>query len=126
MEYKILLDKSENIRQVEAEEQTRFVVSIIEALEIPFDWNSNEPFTVLDKVRMRKLLGQYNVSVIDDMEGGVKIYLDRDPIAEWNKPFFILKEDPSQLERSKRLFIEMQCSFNSIFEQKETESMTNQ
>lgn len=115
MEYKVLLDKSENIREVEAEEQTRFVISIVEALEVPFEWNSNEPFTMFDKVRLRKVLGQYNVSVIDDMSGGVKVYLEREKIAEFFKPTYILKEDPSQIDPKKRLFIEMKCAFTSIY-----------
>jgi hypothetical protein len=117
MEYVILLDKYANIREVEAEEQTRFVISIIEALEVPFEWDSNEPFSVLDKIRLRKVLGQYNISVIDDMEGGVKIYLERDIIAEWKKPLYLLKEDPSQIDHKKKLYIEMKCCFSSMFEE---------
>jgi len=116
MEYTILLDKNAKIREIEAEEQTRFVVSIIEALEIPFEWDSNQTFTILDKVRLRKLLNQYNISVIDDMEGGLKIFLERELIAEWKKPFYVLREDPSQIDPKKKLYIEMKCSFSSMFE----------
>lgn len=116
MQYTVLLDKSTNIREVEAEEQTRFVLSIIEALEVPFEWDSNEPFTILDKVRLRKVLSQYQITVLDDMGGGVKIYLEHQQIAEWKKPLYILKEDPSQIDPKKRLFIEMKCEFDSIFE----------
>jgi hypothetical protein len=120
MEYVVLLDKSTNIREVEAEEQTRFVISIVEALEVPFEWDSNEPFSILDKIRLRKVLSQYNVSIIDDMEGGVKIFLEREKIAEWKKPLYILKEDPSQIDSKKRLYIEMKCSFTSIFEEEKS------
>lgn len=122
MEYVVLLDKSTNIREVEAEEQTRFVISIVEALEVPFEWDSNESFTILDKLRLRKALAQYNVSVIDDMEGGIKIFLEREQIAEWKKPLYILKEDPSQVDPKKRLYIEMKCSFSSIFEEEQEKS----
>jgi hypothetical protein len=119
MEYTILLDSQSNVRDVEVEEQTRFVISIIEALEVPFEWDSNVAFTVFDKVRLRKVLGQYNVSVIDNMDGGVKIYLEREQIAEWIKPSYILKEDPSQIDPKKKLYIEMKCVFNSIYEKNE-------
>lgn len=121
MEYTILLDKSAVVREVEAEEQTRFVISIVEALEVPFEWNSNEPFSMLDKIRLRKVLGQYNVSVINDMEGGVKIFLEREKIAEWKKATYVLKEDLSQIDPKKKLYIEMKCSFSSIYEDQKSE-----
>lgn len=117
MEYIVLLDSTSNLREIEAEEQTKFVISMIEALEIPFEWNSNEPFSILDKIRLRKVLAQYNVSVIDDMEGGIKIFLEREKVAEWKKASYVLKEDPSQIDPKKRLYIEMKCSFSSIFEE---------
>lgn len=120
MERSILLDKSENVRSVESEEQTRFVMSIVEALEIPFEWDPEQEFTVLDKIRLRKALGQYNVVIIDDMEGGMKIYLERDLIAEWKKATYILREDLGQLDHKKRLFVEMKCAFSSIFEEQAT------
>lgn len=119
MEYKILLDKSTDFREVEAEEQTRFVISIVEALEIPFEWDSNKPFSIFEKIKLRKVLGQYNVSVIDDMEGGVKIFLERDQVAEWKKPLYTLKEDLAQIDPKKRLYLEMKCSFESIYEKAE-------
>jgi len=125
MEYTVLLDSSAIVRDIEAEEQTRFVISIVEALEIPFEWNSNEPFTIFDKVRLRKVLGQYNVAVIDDMEGGVKIFLEREKIAEWKKATYILKEDPLQIDRKKKLYIEMKCSFSSIYENQNAEQETH-
>jgi hypothetical protein len=117
MKYTVLLDSSSNLREIEAEEQIKFVVSIIEALEIPFEWDSNAPFSVLDKLRLRKVLAQYNASIIDDMEGGIKIFLERDQIAQWHKSTYILKEDLSQVDPRKKLFIEMSCSFDSIFEE---------
>ncbi len=116
MEYIVLLDKSSILRDIEAEEQTRFVISIIETLEVPFEWNSNEAFTIFDKVRLRKVLSQYNVEVIDDMDGGVKVYLERNKIAEWKKASYVLKEDPSQIDPKKKLYIEMKCKFESIYE----------
>ena len=117
MEYKILLDRTDNLRDVIVEEQTRFVLSIIEALEIPFEWDANQAFTPFDKIKLRKILGQYNVSVIDDMDGGIKIYLERDKIAEFQKPTYILKEDLTQIDPKKKLYLEMNCKLSSIFEQ---------
>ncbi len=119
MQYTILLDSRANIREVEAEEQTKFVVSIIEALEIPFEWDSNTPFSIFDKVKLRKVLSQYNISVLDDMSGCIKILLEREQIAVWHKPSFMLKEDLSQIDSKKRLYIEMKCHFDSIYDEAE-------
>lgn len=117
MEYTVLLNTTDNRREIESEEQTRFIISIVEALDIPFEWDSNEKFGVLDRIRLRKALAQYNVSVTDDLDGGVKIYLDREKIAEWYPVTWCLKEDLTQIDRKKRLFIEMKCRFSSMFEQ---------
>lgn len=117
MDYVILLDSKTNFREVASEEQTKFILSIVEALGIPFEWDSNVPFGVLETIRLRKTLNQYNVGVIDDMEGGTKIYLDNKLVAEWKKTSYMLKEDISQIDPKKKLYIEMKCSFQSMFEE---------
>lgn len=112
MEQILLLDKNEDVRSVEAQEQSRFILSVVEGLGIPFDHDPDAEFTVFDKIRLRKILNEYNVSVIDDMAGNVKIYLERELIAEWHKASYILKEDPSEIDRKKRYYLEMHCSFS--------------
>lgn len=116
VQYTVLLDKNENVRHIESEEQFRFIMSIIEALEIPFTWDPNESFNVSDKIRLRKTLDQYNITILDDMAGEIKIFLERDCVATWHKPSFVLKEDLSQIDPKKRLYLEMRCNFNSVFE----------
>jgi len=117
MEYKVLLDKKSNFREAGTEEQSQFILSIIEALDIPFEWDSSTTFTIMDKLRLKKLCNQYNISIIDDTDGNAKIYLEGQVIAEWHKPSFILREDLGQIDPKKRLYIEMKCSFSSMFEE---------
>ena len=112
MEYNLLLDRNENVRKVEAEEQSRFILSVIEALGIPFEYDTDAEFTPLDKIRLKKALAEFNIAIIDDMAGSVKIYLERELIAEWEKASYLLREDPSALDRRQRLYIEMRCSWN--------------
>lgn len=113
MEYIVLLASNAHLPTVEAEEQTRFILSVVEALEIPFEWDSNEQMTVLDKIRLRKFLKQYNISILDDLDGGVKIYSGNEKIAEWKKAAYKLKEDLQQIDPKKKLYIEMKCKFES-------------
>lgn len=117
MEYKILLDSHSNTREVEMEEQTKFIMSVVEALEVPYQWSPDTPFTVLEKLKLRKALSQYHIAVIDDMDGGVVIWLENEKIAQWQKASYLLKEDLVERDSRKRYFIEMQCKFSSIFDQ---------
>jgi len=118
-EGKILIDRDQ-AREVESEEKYIFVVSIIDQLGISLgDALPEEPhlFDAECKIELRKILHKFNVSIIDDMDGGLKIYVDKDLVADWKKPIFILKKDLSELQRSKRLYYEMITSYWSIFDQ---------
>jgi hypothetical protein len=117
MQYSILLDRNENTREVEIQEQARFVKSILEALQIPIEWNPEEPFSVESKIRFRKELDQFKINIIDDSNGGIKIYVETDLIAEWHKPLFKLKKDSSQIDPRKQIYLEMNVRFSSLFEE---------
>ncbi len=117
MEYSILLDKHENTKSVEVEEQNKFILSIVEQLEIPYEWNGEPTLTIFDKIKLRKVLSQYNISIIDNNAGEVKVYLEQQLIATWHKAFFCLREDRSQIDPEKRIYMEMKCKCNSVFEQ---------
>jgi hypothetical protein len=116
MRYTILLDKNEDTKEVEAQEQARFVKTIIEALEVPIDWEPDEPFTIENKLKWRKDLATYNINVISDIDGGLKIYVNSDLIAEWYKCKYKFKKDSSNIDPNKRLYLEMLIDFWSIFE----------
>ncbi len=117
MQYKILLSYNENTKKAGIEEQTRFIRSILEALGVQLDfWNSDEPFSVSIKIKLRELLSKLDISIIDDNDGGLKIFHDKKLIAEWFLPQFVLKKDESQIELKKKLYLEMTVSFKSIFD----------
>ena len=119
MKYTVLLNVDENKKQVETEEQFKFVKSIMEALEIPINWNFEEPssFSIEDKKKFRNTLEQFGIQVIDDRDGIVTIYHEKEKIAEWSKCQYKLKRDYSQINPMKRLYVEMSVNFWSIFEQ---------
>ena len=117
MRYTILLSKNEKTKEIEAQEQSRFVKSIFEALEIPIEWNPDEPHTIDDKIKLRAAINQYSINIISDIDGGLKIFVKSDLIAEWKKARYVLKNDPAQIDPSKRLYLEMHVSFWSAFEE---------
>lgn len=122
MQYTILLDKNESTKQVAAQEQARFIKSILEALEVPLDWNPDEPLSVDKKIELLKILSNYNINIIDNLDGEISIYVNTDLIAEWKKCKYKLKRDLTQIDPKKKLYIEMEVSFWSIFENERTDN----
>src|SRR5277367_5279809 len=116
MQYIILLSKNEKTKDVEAQEQARFVKSIFEALEVPIEWNPDEPHSIEDKMKLRKSLSTYGINIISDIEGGLKVFVNTDLIGEWYKCSYKLKQDPSQIDPAKKLYLEMTVNFWTTFE----------
>ncbi len=117
MQYSILLAKDENIKEVEELEQSRFIRTILEAVGIPIDfWEVDQPLSVSDKIKFRDAMSKYDISIIDDMDGGLKIYHEKDIIGEWFKCEYILKKDIGEIDPRKKLFFEMKVNFWSVFE----------
>jgi hypothetical protein len=122
MQGTILLDYNENTRQVEDEEKQRFLKSLLEEMGVPVQeiWADNALLSAEDKIKLRSFLNTYNVLVIDDFDGGLKIFVDNEMIGEWKKCNYVLKKDLSQLDKKKRLYLEMQVDCWTIFEQQES------
>lgn len=119
MQYTILLNKNEKTREIEAQEQARFIKSVLEALEVPIEWNPEEPLTIEKKIELRKAFATYNINIISDNDGGLKILANNERIGEWYKCGYKLKNDPKQEDRSKKLYLEMTVNFWTIFENNE-------
>jgi hypothetical protein len=125
MQSTILLNSSENTHQVEAEEQGRFVYSILSSFGLPLDDWQGEELTPEQHIGLRKVLFAYGFDIISDMDGGVKIYLRDDNtkenslVAEFKKPHYILRKDAGQPNPNKRLYLEMITNTWSILEETE-------
>jgi|ERR1700733_11037816 len=124
MQYTILISRYENAKEVEAQEQARFVKTILEALEVDVPFNPDEPFSIEEKIKTRKALSFYNITIIENHGGGLKIFVERELVAEWKKPFYKMKQDNSQIDPKKRLYMEMQVNFWTVFEQEQKEITT--
>lgn len=116
----ILLNYGENTKQIEEEEKLRFLKAILEQMNVPLEgtWDS-ESLSVDEKIKLRKLLYNLGIQVIDDLDGFMEIYVENEKVAEWHKPMYKLKRDLQQLDRRKQFFLEMEVSFWSLFEENE-------
>lgn len=111
MQSTILLNSSENTHQVELEEQGRFVHSVLSAFGLPLgDWQG-EVLPVEERMRLRKELASRKIEIVNDLDGGVKVYCESDGkyemIAEFRKPRYVLRKDAGHPDPNKRTYLEM-------------------
>lgn len=125
----ILLNHSENTRQIEDEEKARFLRGLLEQMfentdvvaKIGEIWVNDGPLVPAQKVKMRELLDNFHIQIIDDSDGRMKIFVDGELIGEFFKSHYKLKRDLSQLDRKKRLYLEMSVEYWTVFEATETQ-----
>lgn len=117
----ILLNYSENTRQVEEEEKSRFLRSLLEQMDLPIQdfWSDDTPLSPEQKIKLRGVLYTFGIQVIDDLDGHMQIYLDGEIIGEWQKCTYKLKRDLKELDPRKQLFLEMEVNCWSPFEEQE-------
>ena len=116
MRYTLKVSRNENLQQIETQEQSRFIKSIIEALEIPIEWNTDEPLSVDTKIRLRKEFENYKINIIKNENGDIKFYIEDEVVAEWKKPNIKLVENPSKTKITEKLFYELEINFWTTFD----------
>jgi hypothetical protein len=114
----ILLNANDSTHQVEEEEKSVFLKAILENIGVPIEniWAEDNSLTMQGKVKLHSTLSSYNMVMVDDRDGGLKIYVDKDIIGIWKKPSYILKMDHSQIDPKKKLFLEMHTDCWTVFE----------
>lgn len=119
MTYTVLLDANADLKQQEAEQKAEFIRSILEALDIrPDFWPPEESvLSVENRVKLRELLRQNELIIVESVDGALEIYLERDKIAEWRKPKYIRKIDASQRDPKKKIYLEMHVTCSSVWEE---------
>jgi hypothetical protein len=123
LNYNILLDRREDTRAIEIQEQNRFIKSVLEALGVQIEWTPDEPLSIEGKQNLRKEFSKFNIRTINDMDGGIKFFVGEDLIAEWYKVKYKLKQDLSKIDHREQLYLEMNVNFWTIFEQEERQAM---
>jgi len=121
MEYSIFLDREDALK-VEEEEKSAFIKDVLIELGIDIEkvW-PEATLSVEEKVKLRALLKKFNVIVIEDTEKNVSVYLEKDVIAEWERPKFVLHKDLKQIDPKKKIYLEMKVNARSVFEENNDE-----
>lgn len=122
---KIVLSNREDVKDIEAEEQINFVFLVLQTSGIPDEkleeCLTEESLSVRNKIIFRKLCEREQISIVDNLDGSLKIYMKSDHqdvlVAEWFRPSYTLRVDNSVVDRSKRIFIEILFSWWTIFEE---------
>lgn len=120
MTYTVLLDFNSDKNAVESEEKSKFIRSILEALDIEVDfWPADEALNIEKKVKLRQVLNELGLIICENADGTLEVYFEQQLIGEWRKPFYVLKKDLGQIDPKKKLYLEMHVSFASpLFEEK--------
>lgn len=116
MIYTVLLDAGADTKLAEHEEKAKFIYSILEILNIDNPYPDQLSLDVKQRIHLKSILNKFDVKVIETPEGEIEVYFERERIAKWEKPQYILKHDLSELDPSKKLFLEMKVNFSSVFE----------
>jgi hypothetical protein len=117
----ILLNYDDNTQQVEDEEKTRFLKTMLEQMGVPITdfWTADTSLTVNQKIKLRGILATYAIQVIDDLDGNMQVYVEGEKVGEWHKCTYKLKRDLRQLDPRKQLYLEMEVDCWTIFEEEE-------
>jgi len=118
----ILLNYNESTSKVEDEEKYKFLRNLLEQMGVPIEefWTSDDPLSIEQKIKLRSILSTFNIQVIDDLDGHMQVFAEGDLAGEWNKCTYKLKRDLSQIDPRKQLYLEMEISYWSLFEQEST------
>lgn len=117
----ILLNYDDNTKQVEEEEKSKFLRSLLEQMGVPVEefWSTttDKPLSVNQRIKLRSILTTYGIQVIDDLDGHLQIYVEGELVGEWFKCEYKLKKDLRQIDPRKQLYLEMLVNFWTIFEE---------
>jgi len=115
-----------NFRTVEEEWQYEFVYYVLSNIGIPeeildgcFPEEGIEGFTVDHRIELRKHMNTFDVSIIDDRDNGITMYVEEQLIAQWKKCKFVLREDPREVDPAKRIYVEIHADVWTIFDEEE-------
>lgn len=75
--------------------------------------------SIIQKAKLRKVLEQNKINIVDNHDGSLLIYLENDVIAEWKIPNFKLHFDRNELNPQKRWYIEIEMDYWSVFDEEE-------
>lgn len=123
MKATILLNYNENVQQVEEEEKTRYLRSLLEQMGMPIQefWGGDAKLSISQRMKLRQVLATYGIQVIDDLDGHMQVYVEGELVAEWFKSTYKLKRDLRERDPRKQMYLEMEVNCWSLFEDAESQ-----
>lgn len=102
----VILVNQQDASKVENEEKVKWTFDVLETMGLPVEEWKGE--ATMDKLRkIRSILKQKDIDVIDDSSGGIEIYYSGTLIGEWRKPKYVLREDPNEINMYYKYYLEM-------------------
>jgi len=115
---KVLIIKRQDQVDTEAREKANWVKSILTSIGLPTDdWS--EQLSMDDLRRIRQELKSLDIDILDNCDNGIEIYYQGEPIAEWKRPSFVLRENPRERDPKERYYLEMHLNCRSVFDEQE-------
>lgn len=116
-----------NAKEVTEKVRFQWMKNVLQNMGI--EWGdsleSDDPgnLSILQRAQIRRILEQNkNLEIADDHDGGIVIYVEKEPIARWEKPYYRLHHDQTEINHQKRWYISIQVSCWSVFDQELEES----
>lgn len=118
----ILLNYNDNTKKVEEEEQLRFLRTLLEQMGVPISdfWATDSDLSIDQKIKLRGILLNYGIQVIDDLDGHVQVYVENELVGEWTKCTYKIKRDLRQIDPRKQLYLEMEVNCWTVFDEQES------
>lgn len=115
IQYSIFVDR-EDVKTVEEEERNGFIKDTLKQIGLDIDDIWPEILLSLEeKIKLRDYLNKFDILILDTKDT-FEIYVGKELVAKWYRPLFALKTDLSEINPSKKIFVEMTIMHESIFE----------
>jgi len=120
MESKILLNYTDNVKLVEESLRLAFLIELLEKLNITAIQElelSGDSISVAQRMQLRDILAKNSITILE--EDGMEVFFEKELIARWDAPTYVVKRDFSEPDPKKQLYQEMTIHFFSLFEEQE-------
>lgn len=116
--HNIILARRENYREVEEELKYKFVIHVLEFVGLPkdllkecFPIEGIKNYSTDNKIKLREVLNKWGLSIVDNKNGELKIYVGNELIAHWKKSQIVFRRNSSRSKIKNQLYIEIQTDY---------------
>jgi hypothetical protein len=113
----IILADRENCREIANQFKYSWFREVLSqtGMDLSECFSEDEEQSIEQKAKLRRVLNDNDIVVLDNNEE-IKIYIQKEIIAEWNKPIYNLKQDISQINPKKKFYVNIEIDYWSVFD----------